>query len=306
MKLSILLNLFILFSFNAFPQGEKLRLNLPTGLKFSTQTDSHTEMKQTVFGIEQEIGIDMQIITQARVTDFENGIYQLEYFYQSLRMETLSALYNSLVDTDEGTNEESMLMRVIIGKPFKVTLSETGNVQSVRGLDSIIENSANNTDLDSIAILDFKSSLLGTFGEEAFQQNLREIFVPFSEESVSEGDIWTDSYETSASNMPFSVFNIVSLKDLNPKHLLLQVTGSVKSRASEAINMNGYTGTMNLTGESLSEVLLFPKLLLCNKSTLTRELKGSINFKPDPDADQIVDVPTRIILKNNTTISLEN
>lgn len=301
-RLSIVFPLLLSLPVTATAQAARLRLQLKPGMEFSIETSSQTEMNQIIFGIDQTIGVDMQIVTNSKVKDFKNKAYHLDFTYTSLNMKTSSAIYHSVINTREGTNDESELMRVIIGKTFKVEISERGAVLRISGLDSIIKSATPDLDLDSVTLNTFKESLLATFGEDAFAQTLRQVFIPFPDSTVAKSDTWTSSYQSLAANMPISIFNVITLKERNSRQLLLQIQGNIKTNSNYLTDINGYSGTIELKGESISEAVLDPVTLLCTRSTLSQELQGSIQFKPDPDSEQIMNVPTRITLKSNSNL----
>jgi hypothetical protein len=256
-------------------------------------------MKQIMMGIEQDIKVDMLLITDSEVKENKDGVYIIEYTYRQLKMETESALYSSVIDTENGENFESDLMKVIIGKPFFAKISTDGVVQDVYGMDRIFEDFQMDIDLDSATLADFRRSLQGSFGKESFTQTLQQLFVYYPDSGVKKDDVWTYNYESEAANMKVFLDNTVKLKNMDKKEILLQLSSKIKSLGDEMVDINGYPGNINLNGYALSELIIDPFTGLNKEAFLTQELKGNISFE-DTNTRELIKIPTTILLKSSS------
>ena len=300
-----LLVLFASFVIKAPAQETSLMYRLSPGTAYRTATTIHTSLVQKVMGIDQEILMDMMILLEARVEDFNNGIYTIEYRYKQLKIITKSAMFAVEIDTEGPPSPQNSMMKVLIGKPFTATMDERGRILDVTGLDQIIDGVDTLSGVDDSTKEQYRLSLEESFGKTSFVQNMEQGSVIYPEKPVKPGQTWNYNYTATSSNIDLHLHNVATLKEVNRNSILIRINSLIETPANDSIVISGSPGKISMTGQQLSEVWIDPTTGLITESNVSQDINGRLILTNFPDTEEPMEIPMTMTSKLQVTLTRE-
>lgn len=250
-----------------------LKQNYPTGNKYDFSFVSDQIINQKIAGRSinstQTIGTDYIF----DITEGHNGDKDIKVTYNRLFMKS-NAMGNAMTLTsDDQDSIKKNPFSGLKGASFYMTISPTGVVKTVAGIDKMLDNMAVRMSKDTSQIKQFKSALSKQFSNEIVKQTMESSFKIYPDRVVKIGDSWTVDTKMQMS-MPIETITQYTLKEVKDGIAILSVKGTLISKGNfEAMGNKMET---DLRGTNSGETSIDVKTGIVQNSHLRVELYGKM------------------------------
>lgn len=250
-----------------------LKQNYPTGNKYDFSFVSDQIINQKIAGRSinstQTIGTDYIF----DITEGHNGDKDIKVTYNRLFMKS-NAMGNAMTLTsDDQDSTKKNPFSGLKGASFYMTISPTGVVKTVAGIDKMLDNMAVRMSKDTSQIKQFKSALSKQFSNEIVKQTMESSFKIYPDRAVKIGDSWTVDTKMQMS-MPIETITQYTLKEVKDGIAILSVKGTLISKGNfEAMGNKMET---DLRGTNSGETSIDVKTGIVQNSHLRVELYGKM------------------------------
>ncbi|MCX2495777.1 DUF6263 family protein [Pedobacter sp. PF22-3] len=250
-----------------------LKQNYPTGNKYDFSFVSDQIINQKIAGRSinstQTIGTDYIF----DITEGHNGDKDIKVTYNRLFMKS-NAMGNAMTLTsDDQDSTKKNPFSGLKGASFYMTISPTGVVKTVAGIDKMLDNMAVRMSKDTSQIKQFKSALSKQFSNEIIKQTMESSFKIYPDRAVKIGDSWTVDTKMQMS-MPIETITQYTLKEVKDGIAILSVKGTLISKGNfEAMGNKMET---DLRGTNSGETSIDVKTGIVQNSHLRVELYGKM------------------------------
>ncbi|MCR9133579.1 MAG: DUF6263 family protein [bacterium] len=170
---------------------------LETGSTFTVNVDQSQEISQIIMGNPNTITTSNQTAEQIDVLSKADGIYTLKVTTLSQKTEVQSPMMNMTMDSEDPESDNG-LYAAIKGTSYTFTMSESGEIIEVMGLDDLVEIVSSKVESNP----QMQAQINGTFNEEVIRTGLRQRFSFYSGDDASE---WTRNEDSNMNNMPVEI-----------------------------------------------------------------------------------------------------
>ncbi|MBO6794558.1 MAG: hypothetical protein JJ895_11650 [Balneolaceae bacterium] len=203
-KLSSLFIFLTLFSITLTAQVRSY--NLETGAVFTVSVDQSQEISQIIMGNPNTINTSNTATEQIEVLgQTDDGLYNIKVTTLTQKTEMKSPMMNMTMDSEDASTGNG-LFAAIKGSSYTFTMSATGDIKEINGLDEIIEKV--NAKVEDNPQL--KAQIDAIFGEETIRTSLRQRFSIYNNDSANE---WTRNEDSNINNMPVEMTTTYSYQD---------------------------------------------------------------------------------------------
>lgn len=250
-----------------------LKQNYPTGNKYDFSFVSDQIINQKIAGRSinstQTIGTDYIF----DITEGHNGDKDIKVTYNRLFMKS-NAMGNAMTLTsDDQDSTKKNPFSGLKGASFYMTISPTGVVKAVAGIDKMLDNMAVRMSKDTSQIKQFKSALSKQFSNEIVKQTMESSFKIYPDRVVKIGESWTVDTKMQMS-MPIETITQYTLKEVKEGIAILSVKGTLISKGNfEAMGNKMET---DLRGTNSGETSIDVKTGIVQNSHLRVELYGKM------------------------------
>jgi len=250
-----------------------LKQNYPTGNKYDFSFVSDQIINQKIAGRSinstQTIGTDYIF----DITEGHNGDKDIKVTYNRLFMKS-NAMGNAMTLTsDDQDSTKKNPFSGLKGASFYMTISPTGVVKTVAGIDKMLDNMAVRMSKDTSQIKQFKSALSKQFSNEIVKQTMESSFKIYPDRVVKIGESWTVDTKMQMS-MPIETITQYTLKEVKEGIAILSVKGTLISKGNfEAMGNKMET---DLRGTNSGETSIDVKTGIVQNSHLRVELYGKM------------------------------
>ena len=191
--------IFLLISSSLWAQSS-LQYSLNEGDKFIIQQIAEQYITQDIEGQIHEMENKISGLMEFNVARVEEEQYELEMIFLNLTMQMTSSQQGELMNINASEVVEgdiqSRIFHSLLNVPISLVLSKNGDVQEVKGVDSLIQRmtkASGLTDLDSKNMLE--QSLRSEFGSEALSNSFEQMtyFYPDQQDSIPAQ--WANEYQ---------------------------------------------------------------------------------------------------------------
>lgn len=233
----------------------------------------------------------------------EHGAARIETQYTKLKMVTNSFIMSLSMDS-EGSQEEdgNKIMKSMTGKPFFFTLSKTGKVEKVEGVENIY-SSLNALELDDDVVNKTKKTLQQTINEKSIKTLLENGLLSYPEKSVKTGDKWNTS-TVQAVNFPMNIDHTWSLKDSDGTTATVLSEGKLTTIDKDKVNnlVNGMKSKSDLAGTQNVNGRVDIKSGWPKEIKIVSDLKGTMTLLAGGLIPQDMEIPMTVNIETNYTI----
>ncbi|MTI32170.1 DUF6263 family protein [Xanthovirga aplysinae] len=262
-----------------------LSFNLKVGETYRLKTVSEQNIKQTILGRRQDMNSRMTSIFGFKILqkDSANTVL-MEVVYESLAMEVkaseMQMKYDSESNGRDTTNFMAGVYDQIIGKPFKVSMSATGELKEISGLEALIEELVNKYGKnDELLKFQLKTNLNNLLGEDGLKSHIGTLTAIYPATPVKEGESWSNQLKISSS-MSYKVDNKWTLEGVDNGELRIKGESviSVPEGGGQS-NMNGMVANYQLSGTQVSEVVAEEESGWIKSSIVKQNIEGKVEIK---------------------------
>ncbi len=200
-------SLFILFALCSISLTAQVRsYNLETGAIYTVDVEQSQEISQIVMGNPNTINTSNTTTEQIEFLGQTNdGLYNIKVTTLLQKTEMKSPMMNMTMDSEDASTGNG-LFAAIKGSSYTFTMSATGDIKEINGLDEIIETV--NAKVEDNPQL--KAQIDAIFGEETIRTSLRQRFSIYTNDSANE---WTRNEDSNINNMPVEMMTTYSYQD---------------------------------------------------------------------------------------------
>ncbi|MDR0725574.1 MAG: DUF6263 family protein [Prevotellaceae bacterium] len=273
----------LMFTFPVFSQVV-LKFNFKKGDMFKQNISVNMDMTQKVMG--QDINVNLILTSNAtvEVKDVKNAIYTLEMKYKEMKMNTtISGIGNLSFDSntpeDVATAQDlGPMLKAIVDKPVEIVVTETGKVESIKGVDKFVEAMLNSLDANMPDAA--KQQLISQFGSQFSDENFKTLFSQnagyFYGKPVNVGDSWDYTISTNASNFTMNVDTKVTVKSIEGNIVTLNTEGTVATPEGYETEINGMKAKVTVKGAQKGWVKIDKNTGWVVSSEITQNASGNV------------------------------
>lgn len=225
-----------------------LKYNLNIGDTFTVKQSAEQVITQELEGAAHVLTNSLDGILEFTVKGEYEGNFRVSMEFKDLNLLMTSSIQGELmkVKAKEVSDEDiqSKIFNSLLDQPVEMVLSQTGDILEVIGGDSLVTRMANSSGLeDDFSKNMMKKSLEKEFGSEALSNSYKQMTFIYSEEEVTIGDTWQNTYSGK-----LSAENTWTLNALEEEHTI------ISGNASVTMDIDDTATTMNLKGEQNTEI----------------------------------------------------
>jgi hypothetical protein len=235
-----------------------LKYNLKKGEIYKQNTVTSTEIAQKI-SEQQEIKVNFAINmkTTYEVKDVKDENYTLEMKYKEVKLNIAipgkgySLSFDSNTPEDIATLQDmGPILKATIDKPVEIIITKTGTVESVKGVDKILEAMSGSID-KSIPDVE-KKGILSQFSSQFSDEHFKTFFAQnssyFPNKPVDKGDTWDVKLSTTISNFTLETNVKTTLKSIDENVVTIDTEGTVSTPEGYEWEMNGVKAKTALKG----------------------------------------------------------
>lgn len=197
----------------------ELSLNLDVGEKYTLQQETTQNFFQRVMGVEHQIEHKYLVIYSLIVEDYDDDEYILTFEYEEVAMEVKSPDVNissGSADHYDKSDTLNLVLKALTQKPFKISMSKYGEINSVYGMEEFLEHVINDLDFFQAGEEHEAIAALEQFiGESGFHDNLNQLVGYLPQKPVSLRDKWENSFNQTVIGIEGNWENIWRLVEMD-------------------------------------------------------------------------------------------
>ncbi|MCG8583058.1 MAG: DUF6263 family protein, partial [Bacteroidales bacterium] len=237
----------LLFSLNVSAQ-KALRYNLTVGETYHLKQNTTQSIEQNVAGMSQNMKTTMGGDVAVTVTGKTGNVYSSEIVFKSMLFKLEGPMMNMTYDSKNAeadkTNPLNKTFDLLVGHLFQVKFDDRGNIQEVKGFETIAEKVASAFGDNPQQAEMMKKQLATQFSDESMKGNLSNMFIIYPEEKIKVGSTWTN---TNAISAPFEINNQYdfNVDDMNKEEVNLSGKGVMATTEGQTVEQMGMTQHIN-------------------------------------------------------------
>ncbi|MCB8998510.1 MAG: hypothetical protein H6540_00380 [Bacteroidales bacterium] len=308
MRFIILTGILSLFIYlTAFPQKVQTGLFLSDDFRFTTETSVNLNVEQEFMGIRYNTQMEINYLLSLKNTGRDvDSNYVLQAKYRKIDIEVSSMMVNMKVSTEAYLPSDTLskILSTIINKDFIVILTQQSQILSVEGLDELISNAIENSQLTAEGKTEFKQNLIQSLGEQALADNYCTYPSLYPARELRAPDYWSCKLQIVKSGIPMELNTNVNLTEMNRNYALFLSEGKLttpKVQSSES-DKTGF----RLFGTEISEIKMNVHTGLILKSIVSQNISGAVKNPADPNPAEDEWIPFKINSRITSETTAEN
>jgi hypothetical protein len=297
--LKTVLGIFLLATAAVAPssaQKVKPALKLVKGSTYYNVSSITTTINQTINNNAVSYNVGMGVTMANKVLNKQDTVYNLEVSYQhidmKMQMSTGTTEYNS--DKPGAQDPFSQVLSAILNKPFYVSISTSGKVLSVTGINEVLDAIFKTVNLpDTSQVKQLRAQFSQSFGEKAFKGNLMQTYSIYPTILVAKGDKWQVN-SLIESVMTANVQTVYQLQDITPTSYLVHGDGKLASVNTGNTQVNDMPVKYNLTGTIISDITLDKATGWITQDTQKENVTGDFQILDNPTVPGGMTIPMTV------------
>ncbi len=238
-----------------------LELNLSEGFQYNIRYMTNQKIVQDIGGQIQEILQDTEFSYVYTVEEVNSsGDMIIAIRYDSIRFNQHGPFGYVSYDSDnppQKVHPAALGYDVMVGESFRITVSETGEIISVTGMDFILDKLLQRMSIPEGADENtVKETLSEQFGDQALKDSIGNLFAVYPSFPVRVGDSWEKTEDT-AIGFPMRVVTTYTLDDISSGQARVKSSSVIHSRdESDPVNMGGMSLRYEVSGSQEGSTIL--------------------------------------------------
>lgn len=232
-----------------------------------------------------------------------NGSARIESQYSKLRMVTNNFLMSMSMDS-EGSQEEdgNKIVKSMTGKTFFFTMTRTGAVQDVEGVENLY-SALGSLDIDDDVVNKARKALQQTINDKSIKTLLENGFISYPDKAVKSGDKWNTS-SVQAVNFPMKIDNTWSLQGVDASVAKITGESSLATIDKEKVNnlVNGMKSKSDLTGTQKMTGQVDLRSGWPKEVKILSDIKGTMTLLAGGLIPQDMEIPMTVKIETTYTI----
>ena len=270
-----------------------LKLNVEKGRKFDYLLSTHFDMNMDMMSQKITTTGDVDYGYDLVVDDVNaNGdrmitstIKAVKFKLGSMGM-TMGYDSKEVVDTAHQDPMSSMFRKMfssMIGKSFKMTITQKGEVKNLTGLTEMLDAmiaGMPGTEEEKIKI---RQQVSQSFNSDQVAQTFSQGFTIYPDKPVKVGDSWTKNNTMGISGMKSATNITYTVKEVKSDEVIVDLKGTIISAKEENAKDSSATATtkpqMDLKGDEVGSMTINRSTGLPSSSTINMTMKGNVDVK---------------------------
>lgn len=222
-------------------EAVNLKLQMPQGSQYEYTTAMDMNMTQNFQGQEMKMTNKMTFVYLFDIISDSADWKTVTSTIQRMKMEMNAMGQNMSVDTDNAADTSgpmgmmNKMFAGMIGKKFRFTINDKGEVGTVSGMREIVEAMV---PADMPNREQALQQMSGNLNEESFKQNIQQSFAVFPKQPVKVGESWTDTTTMTNQGMMMKSANNYTLESVDNGTAVIKVSSSLSSDQSKINGMD--------------------------------------------------------------------
>lgn len=272
----ILFLIIVLFTnlFMLTAQEVELSFNPAKGATYTYSYDIKQTIDQQVMGMDIQTLQNISMVYTMAVLNKSKETVRVEFEYKDIFYELVNPSLVVRYDSNnpiENPNqmEETMakMYNCLIGRTFEAVIALNGTVESLTGMDEVIDDMLLSMNLEEGQAAGIEDMLRKQMSNEALKKEFEQSLKIYPEGKVKAGDRWTLDHTVDIADIKLYSANQYELSRIDKKEVVLSVESVIDSPGE-----NGLKGTQ--TGVSY----LDRKTGMPKKATLYQDVKGEVTL----------------------------
>ena len=287
----------LLCSFAPSPKAVKLQYTFAVGDQYEwVQTTTQT-VKQSIMGMDQLVENNIKGSMSFKVTSLTStgAVLEVRYISLSMAMKLPGGMGSQALDSDgDQEKTENKVMKALIDKPFSITLTKQGVVESIENEENLWSG-LSSLGLSEQQLASMKTNLEQSLSENALKSSFELVLTNYPEKPVKAGDTWKNSVGT-GSSFPLITDNTWSFVNAISENANLTATGTTTTTDKQkVVNLpNGIKSTFDLGGTQKQTSTVNIKSGWPSVVSVNSEIKGTMNLLAGGVIPQDMQVPMTI------------
>ncbi len=252
-----------------------LKFRLPEGEVIRYTADMKQTINQTVMGNAMTVQQDILFGMNYKVVGMEGDNRTVEVSYDRIKMATDAAGQKIQYDSRDtsGNTPQLAILGGMIGKPFRMTVSPTGEVMQVTGFQDVLNGIASNPADPNAAAT--RQQLDQMFSDDAVKQMLSQNTNIYPEKAVKPGDTWTKTTTTSMGPIAMEINNTYKLESATDKTAKVSVDATITGKSAQGAGaIQGMT--VNMKGKQTGKMDVDVATGLVEKMDINQDIDGDM------------------------------
>ena len=256
-----------------------LKFNLEKGKSYEYTMKTHFDMDMEMMGKKMNTGGDMDFGFNMKVNDVDaQGNRMLSSTYDVIRFK-MNAMgmdmgYDSknVGDTTKENMMSGMFRKIfagMLGKTFKMTMSQKGEISKIEGLQEMVQSMSDHLDIPENMKAQMQKQMQQSFSDDQIKQSFEQGFGFYPDKPVKVGDSWTKNMTRNMNNMSMNMDSKYSVKEVNEKTVVLDITGVIKAGGKDS----SATAGMDMKGDSKGTMEIERSTGMAKKGTMDMTIK---------------------------------
>ena len=273
-----------------------LRYNLKVGQKYGLKQMTVQDIEQNISGMTQNIkntiGGDVSVTILAK----NGNVYSSEVVFESMLFKMESPMMNMSYDSkDESADQSNPLNKtfsLIVGHKFQVKFDDRGNIQEVRGFETVASKITSVFGEDQQQAETMKKQLGGQFSDENMKNTLSSMFIVYPEEKIKVGSKWTNNTQL---RQPVTINNTYNytVDQVGKENVSLSGSGTMATEEGQTMQQMGMTQHFDLKGGLSFAASVNAKTGWPTEIKLTQNLDGVVAIE-SPQLPTPMEMPMKI------------
>ncbi len=268
-------------------QVVSIKLNLQQGETYGLETTMTQTIYQTVEGESQVITQTYRIGYSVQVVKVEpNGNIAARAQFSSIAMKMnapgMGEIAYDSASTTTSTSPETQAVGAVfgamVGKSFSMTITPTGTVQNVTGLEELVNSILDSLGLSEEELASSKQTLEQQFSAEAQQEAWSSSLDYLPSGPVSVGQSWKKQASL-AQGFPILLETSYSLKDLKSGVATIDVSSTIQSATDANMDLQGLGISYQLSGTQVGTIQVRLSTGWIAKASMQQSISGTIGAK---------------------------
>ncbi|OOQ58104.1 DUF6263 family protein [Mucilaginibacter pedocola] len=297
-----ILTLSLLFiGLHTYAQKAKLELNLQKDSTYLLSVAADMDIDQLLNGAHQLVKTTVTGTTAHKVTAIKDTLYEMEVTYKKLGMHIQMGDKEMGFSSEAGADDlMSKVIKIMINKPFIITMSKRGQIVEVKNIDSLFSGMAKEfPQVGELQLTQIMAQMKQSFGEKSIKGNLQETFVIFPKAPVSVTGMWTTLTTMDAAAISVKTLTKYTLDAITDKYY--QVSGAAvitPDKVPAFKQSNGYFMRLTqATGNYTAKLKIDKTTGWVTESHITKNISATMQAKKTATGPVELSYPMKIAMK---------
>lgn len=265
-----------------------LKFNFQPGSKFQYIMDTKQTISQSMDGMSMTINQDMIMESTYDVAAADGGNKKLTVTYDRMYMKTGMPTKSMEYDSKDPAKQAPELksMGAMIGKPFSMTVTESGEITRIDGLSDMLNGMVDSTDPNAAAA---RQQMASMFNDTSIRSMMQQSMYIYPDKPVKPGDTWNRKMKMNMVVFAMTLDNTFKLISVNDGKAHIEMDSKITGEAVNNPQMAGMQMELNGTQKGTMDVEVSTGMIADSK--LKQEIKGKMAMK---QGDQNIDIPMEI------------